>query len=172
TERRRRSTVHPVRVVDADQERRLERGALEERLEVPEEPEPLFRLRPRVRELTAIEQGFRPLEQRRQESGKLHHALARLGGGRADPETKAASDAGDLGEQATLSHPGAAPEENDPSGPLGDPRELALDDRELRFAPVEPLTPHRRHRRASISTPCVNPKPWRASHGVSNDGFV
>ena len=97
-ERRRRSTIHPVCVVDADQEGRLERLAFEERLELSEQPEPLFRLSSSAGKLAPIDQRFRPFEQCRQESSELHDALARLGGGGADPEPEAAGDVGDLGE--------------------------------------------------------------------------
>ena len=162
-----------MRVVDADQEGRLERRAFEERLEVSEQPEPLFRLSSRAGKLAPIDQRFRPFEQCRQESGELHDALARLCGGGADPEAEAAGDVGDLGEQSTFPHPGAAFQEDDRSGPLGDPFEFALDERELRFAPVESSPSRRRHHCLSEHTELVS-EPGIDAHlrQLSNHGFV
>jgi hypothetical protein len=162
-----------VRIVDTDQEGGLEGLAFEERLEVSEQPEPLFRLSSRAGKLAPIDQRFGPFEQCREESGELHDALARLGDGGADPEPEAASDVGDLGEQSTLPHPSAALQEDDRSGPLGDPCEFALDERELRFAPVEVSSSRRRHHCLSEHTELVS-EPGIDAHQrpLSNHGFV
>jgi hypothetical protein len=133
----------------------------------------LFRLRSRAGKLAPIEQRFRPLEQCREESGEVNDALARLGGGRAGPEVEGAGDAGDLGDQSALAHPGAAFQEDDRSGPFGDPFEFALDERELCFAPVEISSSRRRHHRLSEHTePVPEPGSMLISDRFTNHGSV
>ena len=77
--RRGRSAVCPVGVVDRDQERRLERGALEQLLQVSQQPEPLLGLRMKSREPAGVEQRLGSVEQRCQQRRKLDHRLARIG---------------------------------------------------------------------------------------------
>jgi hypothetical protein len=97
-----------VRVVDGDEERRFERGALEQLLQVAQQPEAWLGLRVESRKAVGIEQGVGPVEQRCQQSGKLDHGLARIGGAGADADPLAAGDRGNLCEQAALAHAGGA----------------------------------------------------------------
>ena len=135
--RRDRSAVRPVGVVDRDQERRLERRALEQLLQVAQQPEPLLGLRMKRRELAGIEQRLGSVEQRREQRRKLDHRLARIGCAAADSDAEAASDRRDLGEQAALAHAGGALDDDHRFGAVGEAFELASNQREFRVASVE-----------------------------------
>src|SRR6185437_7591997 len=87
-----RAAVCPVRIVDGDQERRLERRALEQLLQVSQEPETLLGLRLSSGEPVAAEQRLVSVEQGRQQRGKLDDRLIRIGCAAPDSDAEAASD--------------------------------------------------------------------------------
>jgi hypothetical protein len=118
-----------VGIVDRDQEWRLERRALEQLLQVSQQPVPLLGLRMKSGELAWAEQRLGSVEQRCQQRRDLDHRLARLGCADADSDAEAAGYRRDLREQATLAHAGGALDDNHRFGAVGEALELALNER-------------------------------------------
>jgi hypothetical protein len=135
-----------VRVVDRDQERRLQRRALDQSLQISQQPEPLLGLCMKTRELAGVEQRLGPVKQRRQQHRKLDDSLARIGCAATDSDTEAAGDRRHLCEQAALAHTGGALDDQHPFGAVREAFELASNQREFRVAPVELPRGARRHR--------------------------
>ena len=160
-----RSTVRPVGVVDGDHERRVERGAFQQLLQVPQQPEPLFGLRVKRREPTGVEQRVGSLEQRREQGCELDHRLTWVGSAAADPDVQAASDRRDFGEQPALAHARGALDDDHRLGAIGKSFKLASDQRQLGVAPMELTRWHCRH---DSLAPSIHPPERR----LSNHRFV
>jgi hypothetical protein len=126
-----------MRVVDGDEERLLDRCALEQLLQVAQHPEPLFWRGVKGRKPPGIEERLRPVEQRREEGSELDDGLARISRAAADSDAKAARNLSDLGKQAALAHTGGAFDDDARLLAVGEPFKLASNQREFRAAPLE-----------------------------------
>ena len=167
-EGRDRSAVCPLGVVDGDQERRLERRALEQLLQVSKQPEPLLGLCMQRRERVGIEQRLGSVEERREQCCKLDHRLARIGGAAADSDAEAASDRRDLGEQAALAHAGRPSTTTIASAP-SEAFELGSNQREFCVASMELSRGARRHR---LLVPSISKRQQRLQIAGSCDARV
>ena len=85
-------------------ERPVERGALEHRLQVLQQPVPLLGQRVKLPQPGSLEQRVRAVEQRGHQRSKLDDPRAGLGRAGADPEREPSRDPGRLGQQAGLAH--------------------------------------------------------------------
>ena len=81
------AAVCPLQVVEADQDRLAKRGLLEQRLDVLQQPVPLFPGGMRIPERGTVEQRLSPAEQRVHQHGQLYGRVAGLGHPVADSET-------------------------------------------------------------------------------------
>jgi len=127
--RRRRPGIYPVGIVDRDQEWRLECRALEQLLQVSQQPEPLLGVGMKSGELAWAEQRLGSVEQRCKQRRELDHRLARLGRAASDSDAEAAGHSRNLCEQATLSHAAGALDDDHRFGAVGEALELALNER-------------------------------------------
>src|SRR5207302_3679147 len=122
---------------DRDQQWRLERRALEQLLQVSQQPEPLLGLCMKSGELAGVEERFGSVEQRRKQRRKLDDRFARIGCAAADSDAEAASDRRDFLEQAALAHAGGPLDDDHRMSAVGEAFELGSNQREFRVAPVE-----------------------------------
>ena len=143
--RRRRPAVCPLGIVDGDQERRLERRALEQLLQVSQQPEPLLGVRVERGEPVVVEQRLRTVEQRCQQCRELDDRLVRIGGAAPHSDAEATSHRRHLREQAALAHAGGALDDEHGLGAVGEAFELGSNQRELRVASVDLPRWARRH---------------------------
>ena len=97
--------VGPLQVVERDQQRPVECGALEHRLQVLQQPVPLLGQRVKLPQPGSLEQRVRAIEQRGHQRSELDDPGARLGGADADPEREPSRHPCRLGQQAGLAHP-------------------------------------------------------------------
>ena len=103
-QRRRGPAVGPLQVVERDQQRPVECGALEHRLQVLQQPVPLLGQRAKLPQPGSLEQRARAVEQRGHQRSELDDPGAGLGRAGADPEREPSRDPGRLRQQAGLAH--------------------------------------------------------------------
>ena len=96
--------VSPLQVVERDQERPVEGGALEQHLEVLQQPVALLGQRAKLRQRRSLEQRVRAVEQRGHQRRELDDPRAGLSRARAHPEREPPRDPDRLGQEASFAH--------------------------------------------------------------------
>ena len=104
-QRRRGPAVSPLQVVERDHQRPVEGGALEQHLQVLQQPVALLGQRAKLRQPGSLEQRVRAVEQRGHQRRELDHASPGLGRASAHPEREPPRDPVRLGQQSGLAHP-------------------------------------------------------------------
>jgi hypothetical protein len=130
-ERCRGPAVGPLLIVEGDQDRAVERGALEHRLEVLEQPVALLGQGVELPQPGSLQHRLRAVEQRRHQRRELHDARAGLRSAGADPDREPSCDPRGLRQQAALAHAGLALDEHHAAGPGARAVELDTDPREF-----------------------------------------
>jgi hypothetical protein len=105
-ERGRRGVVRPLQVVEADDDRGLERGSFQERFDVLEQPVALLGRRVCGAERVAFEDGLGAFVQGFQERGELHDRVTGIASPACDSHRPAPGHRLHLGEQPALAHAG------------------------------------------------------------------
>ena len=114
-------------VIKADEHRTPERGALEQRLKVLQQPVALLGQCVQISKGAPVEERRVTTEKRLHQRSQLHDAFAWLGGAGADRERHALSDPRALFEQPALAHSGAALYQEDRANAGANPIELATE---------------------------------------------
>ena len=104
-----------------------ERGALEHRLQVLQQPVPLLGQRVKLPQPGSLEQRVRAVEQRGHQRSELDDLRAGLGRAGADPEREPSRDPGRLRQQAGLAHARLSLDEHDRAGARAHAVELNTD---------------------------------------------
>ena len=103
-QRRGGPAVSPLQVVERDQERPVEGGALEQHLEVLQQPVALLGQRAKLRQPGSLEQRARAVEQRGHQRSELDDPCAGLSRASAHPEPEPPRDPVRLGQEPSLAH--------------------------------------------------------------------
>ncbi len=103
-QRRGGPAVSPLQVVERDQERPVEGGALQQHLEVLEQPVTLLGQRAKLRQPGSLEQRARALEERGHQRSELDDRRAGLSRASAHSEREPPRDPVRLGQDAGLAH--------------------------------------------------------------------
>ena len=103
-QRRGGPAVSPLQVVERDQERPVEGGALEQHLQVLQQPVALLGQRAKLRQPGSLEQRARAVEQRGHQRSELDDPRAGLSRASAHSEREPPRDPVRLGQEAGLAH--------------------------------------------------------------------
>ncbi len=153
-QRRRGSAVGPLQVVERDQQRPSERGALEHRLQVLQQPVSLLGQRVKVPQPGSFEQRMRAVEERGHQRGELDDPRTGLGRTATDPEREPSRDPCRLRQEAGLAHARLPLDEHDRPGARAHAVELNTDRREFRVTTAN--NGSRRRHPAQISESTAN----------------
>jgi hypothetical protein len=117
------ATVGPLQVVEADQDRLAQRGLLEQRLDVLQQPVPLLAGCVRIPERGTVEQRLSPAEQRVHQHGQLYRRVAGLGHAVADSEASLPRCRHGVLDQSALAKSRATFKQPAGPGPAPQPRQ-------------------------------------------------
>ncbi len=134
-----RPAVGPLQVIKAHQQRRLERGPLEQCLQILQQPVSLLRRGVRVAERGPVEDRRRTVEQGLHQRRQLDHAVAEVSHAATDPDQPTAGHGRHLLQQAALAHPGAPLNEGDRTYAGKEPVEMLRQGGKLRVAAADRL---------------------------------
>jgi hypothetical protein len=131
TQRRRCPTVGPLQVVERDQQRSVQSSALEQRLQILQQPVPLLGERVELPEPGSLEQRVRAVEQSVHQRSQLDDPGTRFGCASADPKREPSRDSSRLRQQAGLAHARLSVDEHYRADARAHPVELNTDRREF-----------------------------------------